>query len=425
MLLLDRYEVIRSVGSGGFGETFLARDTHLPSGRPCAIKRLKLEDRDPEIQKLAKERFYREAAVLEQLGRGNDLIPSLYQYSESEGGFYLVQEWIDGVTLKEKVREEGKLNESSVIEILIGVLKVLDYVHGKGIIHRDIKPENIILRSADGLPILIDFGAVKEELKTVSLNNKGSRTIAIGTPGYVPDEQLAGRPVYSSDLYGLGLTAVFLLTGKNPKELFDLTTSKFAWRNEVLNVSSQFGESLDKAIEDEAKNRYSTARQMLEPLVELRESMVDLNQSTVTSNPKIMENKSSLDYLMPKIKSERGLSIIKSQGNSDLERQMYQTILEQFNASQMTGIIAQFQNQPSEPNKSILLAILETQINQNPPFALKLVDLFQKLDGGAGKSDRPTTTYNNEQSIIKDVDNSGTITFSGDISQTGSSFKNQ
>ncbi|NEP39623.1 MAG: serine/threonine protein kinase, partial [Okeania sp. SIO2H7] len=349
----------------------------------------------------------------------------LYQYSEFEGEFYLVQEWIDGVTLKEKVGGEGKLNESLVIEILIGVLKVLDYVHSKGKIHRDIKPENIILRSADGLPVLIDFGAVKEELKTVSLNNQESRTIAIGTPGYVANEQMAGRPVSSSDLYALGLTAIYLLTGKNPNDLFfDLTTSKFVWRNEVLSVSSEFGDILDKAIEDEAKDRYSSARQMLDLLAELRESMVDLNQSTVTSNRKIMENKSSLDYLIPKIRSERGLSIIQNQGNSDLENQLYKTILEQFNANQMTGIIAQFQKEPSESNKSILLTILETQINQNPAFAVKLVDLFQKLDGVAGKSDRPTTTYNNELSIIKGVTNSGTITIS-DITQTLNSVKEQ
>lgn len=157
-LLNNRYQIIRTLGSGGFGETFIAEDTHMPSGRWCVIKQLKPVVNNPQVYQLVQERFQREAAILEELGNANSQIPSLYAYFELAGQFYLVQEWIEGSTLTDKVRQQGLMSENSVKEILIGILPVLDYVHSKRIVHRDIKPDNIILRQSDGQPVLIDFG---------------------------------------------------------------------------------------------------------------------------------------------------------------------------------------------------------------------------------------------------------------------------
>src|SRR5919199_2823421 len=148
-LLNNRYRLIRPLGAGGFGETHLAEDTQMPSGRRCVIKQLKPITNDSQIYQLVKERFQREAAILEELGAANNQIPHLYAYFESNGQFSLVQEWIEGVTLADKVQQDGKLSESSVKEILIGILPVLNYVHGKRIVHRDIKPDNIISRYSD------------------------------------------------------------------------------------------------------------------------------------------------------------------------------------------------------------------------------------------------------------------------------------
>jgi serine/threonine-protein kinase len=166
-LLNNRYRIIRALGAGGFGETHLAEDIEMPSGRRCVIKQLKPMTNDPQLYQLVKERFQREAAILEELGSASNQIPKLYAYFESNGQFYLVQEWIEGVTLATKAQQDGNLSESSVKEILIGLLPVLDYVHGKRIVHRDIKPENIILRALDGKPVLIDFGAVRETMGTI------------------------------------------------------------------------------------------------------------------------------------------------------------------------------------------------------------------------------------------------------------------
>ncbi len=268
MLLKNRYQVIRVLGSGGFGETFLAEDTQMPSGCRCVIKQLKPVANNPQVYQLVQERFQREAAILEELGGNNNQIPRLNAYFTEDGLFYLVQEYIEGQTLTQKLQQHGVLSESSVKDILINILPVLEYVHSKRIVHRDIKPDNIIIRYTDGKPILIDFGAVKETMATVmTVSGNSGRSIVIGTPGFMPSEQTAGRPVFSSDLYSLGLTAIYLLTGKIPQELpTDPATGEIVWRHYALSVSPSFAAVLDKAIQSHPRDRFSSAREMLQAL---------------------------------------------------------------------------------------------------------------------------------------------------------------
>ncbi|MBD0304395.1 MAG: protein kinase [Tolypothrix sp. T3-bin4] len=268
-LLNNRYQVIEVLGAGGFGETFLAEDTYMPSRRRCAIKQLKpIGANDPQTYKLIRERFEREAATLEYLGKSSDQIPELYAYFPENGQFYLVQEWIHGQTLTQIVAAKRLLSESTVREILLRLLSVLDYVHSKGIIHRDIKPDNIILRSSDGKPILIDFGAVKETIRSV-VGTPGypTQSLVIGTPGYMPSEQAVGRPVYATDIYSLGLTAIYLLTGKHPQEIeTNQQTGEILWQQYAPNVSPGLAIILNQAIKPHPGDRYSTASKMLHAL---------------------------------------------------------------------------------------------------------------------------------------------------------------
>jgi len=267
-VLNNRYRVIKAISSGGFGETSLGRDTQMPSGRYCVIKQLKSTTNNPRLYQAVKERFQREATILESLGENHNQIPRLYAYvSDEKGQFYLVQEWIEGETLAEKVKNSGPLNENSAKQILVDLLPVLDYIHGRGIIHRDIKPDNIILRDRDNLPVLIDFGAVKESMETAREPGKNRPSIAIGTPGFMPIEQVAGRPVFASDLYSLGLTAIFLLTGKSPQDLpLNSETGELLWTNFAGNLSPSFVATLNRAIQPHGGDRFSSAEEMLAAL---------------------------------------------------------------------------------------------------------------------------------------------------------------
>ena len=139
------------------------------------IKQLRPMNNNLQVYQLVKERFQREAAILEDLGNSHEQIPTLFAYFEDQGQFYLVQEYIQGETLSGLVEKQGRQSETLVKEILLKLLLVLEYIQSKRVIHRDIKPDNIIIRQPDGIPILIDFGAVKETMGTV-MSSSGNST---------------------------------------------------------------------------------------------------------------------------------------------------------------------------------------------------------------------------------------------------------
>lgn len=264
-LLNSRYQIIQVLGGGGFGETFLAEDTYLPSRRRCVIKQLKPMTNDPQMYQRIQERFGREATILEKLGDRSDQIPQLYAYFCENEQFYLVQEWIQGQTISSIVEVKGLFNETAVKHILVNLLSLLDYVHSEGIIHRDIKPDNIILRHENSKPVLIDFGAVKETIAKVGyIQGKLNPSMVFGTPGFMSPEQAAGRPSYTSDLYSLGMTAIYMLTGKLPQELdIDPQTGHILWQQYARKVSPNLIAVLDKAIQSHPRDRYTTAKKML------------------------------------------------------------------------------------------------------------------------------------------------------------------
>ncbi len=283
MLLNNRYQIIRTLGSGGFGETVLAEDTQMPSRRLCVIKQLRPIQDNPQVYQLVQQRFGREAAILEELGDGSSQIPRLYAYFSEHGQFYLVQEYIEGKTLTQMLQERGLMDENSVKGILIGILPVLNYIHSKGIVHRDIKPENILI-DVDSKPVLIDFGAVKESLGTLfTPSGNATKSIVIGTPGFMSTEQSVGRPMFASDIYSLGLTAIYLLTGRMPQELAtDPDTGKILWRQYAPSVKDDFADILDRAIGFHARERFSNANTMLQAL---QSGLVSLpNRTSHSSN---------------------------------------------------------------------------------------------------------------------------------------------
>ncbi|MEO1634845.1 MAG: serine/threonine-protein kinase, partial [Cyanobacteria bacterium J06631_9] len=265
-LLNHRYKILSALAEGGFGKTFLAEDTQMPSKRRCVIKQLKPVVNQPEIARIVQHRFTREAAVLDMVGKEHSQIPTLYAYFVAAGQFYLVQEWIEGESLH--ASETQRWSESAVRQLLIELLGAIAHIHSINVIHRDIKPSNIIVRKADRLPCLIDFGAVKEVMTTIiTASGQPKSSIAIGTAGYMPPEQTAGRPTFASDLYSLGMTAIYLLTGKGPLLLRrDRTTNHLLWQQYAPTVSDSLAQVLSRSVSLYAQNRYTTATDMLAAL---------------------------------------------------------------------------------------------------------------------------------------------------------------
>jgi len=187
-ILGNRYEIIKDLGKGGFGDTYLAQDLHLPGKPHCVVKHLQPKDNHPAVLSLARRLFDTEAKVLYNLGNQCKQIPTLFAHFEEKGEFYLVQEFIDGHDLTKEIIADQQLSESDVITLLKSILEVLAVAHEHqpdAIIHRDIKPANLMRRRQDGKIILIDFGAVREiNQLIVNVNGNVTTTVAIGTRGY-------------------------------------------------------------------------------------------------------------------------------------------------------------------------------------------------------------------------------------------------
>jgi len=262
-LFRDRYQLLRTLGRGGFGVTYLAKDAALPGSPLCVIKLLCPKVSNPVVLHRASQRFEREAKILSQLG-SHAQIPRLLDYFQVDGDFYLVQEYVRGRTLAKEIRNRGKLPELEVKHFLREILPVLSYVHEHQVIHRDIKPPNIIRCQDDGRLVLIDFGAVKEQFVQASQNTqKAATTHFVGTLGFAPPEQLSLRATYSSDLFALGVTCLYMLTGKPPMEFsYDSTTGEVNWQDYV-NVSEHFGKILDKMLKISVRERYQSADEIL------------------------------------------------------------------------------------------------------------------------------------------------------------------
>ncbi|KYC39905.1 serine/threonine protein kinase [Scytonema hofmannii PCC 7110] len=273
-LLDHRYQVIKVLATGGFGETYIAKDTKRPGSPVCVVKHLKPASSDSKVFDTARRLFHSEAETLEKLGN-HDHIPRLLAYFDENQEFYLVQEFVEGHPLSDELHPNRRWSESQTIAMLQEVLGILKFVHGQGVIHRDIKPDNIIRRSSDGKLVLVDFGAVKQlrvssgysahtQLFTVAGNH--SATVAIGTPGYMPTEQGQGKPRPNSDLYSLGIIAIQALTGVAPMDLQEDTyTGEILWQH-LVPVSNNFEAVLSKMVRYHFKDRYQSASEALQSL---------------------------------------------------------------------------------------------------------------------------------------------------------------
>jgi serine/threonine protein kinase len=270
-ILQNRYNIIKTLGQGGFGRTYLAEDQRR-FNELCAIKELIPNTAGTSAWEKAQELFGREAAILYQIKHPQ--VPQFRERFEQDKRLFLVQDYIEGKTyydiLQERKSMGGAFTEGEVLRLIRSLLPVLDYIHGKGIIHRDISPDNIMMRDRDKLPVLIDFGVVKELATRLGSPLQTPQTF-VGKPGYSPSEQIQTAQAYpSSDLYALAVSAIVLLTAKEPAELFDDNLLTWNWQRWVT-LNPRFAQILSRMLSHKPGGRYQSASEVLEVLDSLNQ----------------------------------------------------------------------------------------------------------------------------------------------------------
>ena len=276
LILGGRYLPERLLGQGGFGAAFLAVDRYSPKKAKCVIKQFQPSGNlSPQALEKAKNLFFQEAHVLEDLGREHPQIPDLYAFfplkvknqltGEEEQFFYLAQEYIDGKNLEEILQQQQKpFQESEVKNILKELLLILKFIHENGSIHRDIKPSNI-MRSQNGRLYLLDFGAVKQATNNPSNTQEKSTTIY--SAGFAPPEQQLGNQVSAAtDLYALAATCVILLTNRDPDDLYDPQKQVWNWQNYAPNISSDLVRVFNKMLLANPRDRFQSSEEVLTAL---------------------------------------------------------------------------------------------------------------------------------------------------------------
>ncbi len=258
--VVRQYHILRTLGQGGMGTTYLAWDkTRSVSGTP---QLLVLKEMNADMAKVAKaqELFEREARTLKTLHHSG--IPKYYDFFLEAGKKYLAMELIHGQDLEYLIHDRGAVTPEKAIAWMIQACDVLNYIHHQRppLIHRDIKPANLMLRTFDRQIIVLDFGAVKE-IGTYA----GTR---IGAEGYCAPEQERGQPLVQSDLYAIGPTLIFLLTGETPFKFFRQRGKGYRFDIEGLpTITPQLREVIDRVTEPLPGNRYASAKELSKALL--------------------------------------------------------------------------------------------------------------------------------------------------------------
>lgn len=269
----EKYKIIKVLGQDSLTKTYLVRGKGLYFFKRYVVKKFRPILGNPQAREI-RNLFCQEADTLKLLSGKNPQIPQLHDYFMDGEDFYLIREWIEGVTLEQKVKRDGKLSEERVVKILGSILSVLEYIHDFGLVYRELSPSSIVLRQQnwsgrvekDYLPVPIYFSGIKGFERSTQKLDRRSLVLA-NQKDYVSPEQKRGESAYDSDFYSLGLTAIHLLTAKTPAELKqEPYTNRLLWHHEVPSTSINLTRVIDRAISPNTSDRFTSAKEMLNAL---------------------------------------------------------------------------------------------------------------------------------------------------------------
>ncbi len=267
----SRYIVRRVLGQGGFGRSYLVEDSQR-FGEACVLKEFFPTKKSGKNLQKALDLFKREAKTLYQLDHPQ--VPKFQACFTQRERLFIVQEYIDGVPysqlIKQRRQQNSGFSEAEVVQWLMQMLQVLDYLHGLNIVHRDISPDNIMYCRDRSLPVLIDFGLVSNAISTLlsdeMTDDEARPATMVGKFGYSPPEQIhLGQCFPCSDLYALGVTAIVLLTGRYPRDLIDQESLEWRWQSYV-SPSQPLADILTRLVQQKPKARFQTAAEVVQHL---------------------------------------------------------------------------------------------------------------------------------------------------------------
>jgi serine/threonine protein kinase len=273
-VLQGRYQIVQILGTGVFGQTYIAVDIETTESYKCVVKQLKVTSSQPGYLQTLRLNFLSETQTLKYLGHHKQ-IPELIDCFEENERFYLVQEFIEGHGLTAELPTRDNLDdlwaENDVVEFLRDVLGILKFVHSQGVIHCDVKPENLIRRADDGKLVLIDFGSIQPvDFQSQEEEILPIYRIPVTSLGYIPPEQFIGQTQPNSDIYALGMIAIQALTGSAPLQLkVEPHSNQILWRSPDTPVSDYLAALLSQMVCYNSEDRFQSAAEVLKALQEM------------------------------------------------------------------------------------------------------------------------------------------------------------
>jgi WD40 repeat protein/predicted Ser/Thr protein kinase len=256
IFLEPAYRLTQLISDGKFTQTFFAVDEGEYPFIPCVVQRISLQHH-------ARSNIEKKVQILQQL-EGYLHVPKLLNYLCTSEYFYLVFEYFDGANLNKLISKQV-FDENQIWKLLGDILPILNLLHSHQLIHCDIKPHNIILHQDDKSDsfVLVDFATA--QITGTFLSN--SDNFILGSPEYVAPEQVHGKPVFSSDLYSLGVTCIYLLTQIPPFDLFDIANNQWVWRHYLqLPISTRLSYILDKLISQDVNHRFQSVDEVIKAM---------------------------------------------------------------------------------------------------------------------------------------------------------------
>jgi eukaryotic-like serine/threonine-protein kinase len=261
-ILHSHYQIVKVLGIGKSGTTYLAKDLDLIDSPFYIVKKIEHIHSSTEIPQLAEKLFEIQGSIAYQLGQ-HPQIPTLITKFEVDGNRYLIREYINGELLSKELTPGTIWSQTQVCDFLTDLMEVLKFVHSFKYIHQDINPHNIIRHHEDGKFHLIGYSCIKD-LGSTWQNLPDNDARHINDPSYVPYEQEQNVPKLTSDLYAVGAIAIQALTGRYPIEK-DAYSYELKWRDEV-QIDLKLVEIINRMVRPDYRNRYQSANEVLDAL---------------------------------------------------------------------------------------------------------------------------------------------------------------